>query len=158
MSNVYETNTFPTHKDTSGNIHVLYYPSKANMIMLVDENGRSVDQTLSDYITGLEERLQNLELNEIVSNINSVEIAPENWTEEADRYKATILNAMISEEYHIIIDVDVDSIDIAEEAGLLSEFEYVDGSLTIFAETIPTANIKITYIIMSSTNDTSNVS
>lgn len=151
MGSLYESNTFPTHKDASGNIHVLYYPSKANMIMLVDENGRSTDQTLDEYMTALEERLQDLEVSGGGAVItNSVDIAPEDWVEEDGRYKTTILNDLIDDKYHITVDVDIDSIDIAEEAGLFSEFEYVDSSLTLFAESLPTANIEIMYIIMGS--------
>lgn len=155
---LYETNTFPTHKDKEGNLHVLFYPSKPSMIMMDDDNGQSTEQTLKDFLNNLDEKMTDLEVNgggaSVITKV--VTITADQWVEDTDsgRYKASIEDYMIAEKYYIELNVTDESNDIATDAGLDSSFDYEDELITLYADNIPSGDISITYIIFGSSSDT----
>ena len=154
---MYESNTFPTHKDKSGNLHVLFYPSKPSMIMMDNENGQSTEQTLKEFLETLDEKMTDIEVSSGGSVITKeVIITPDQWIEDSDTgyYKAIIEDYMINEKYYVELNVSDDSNDIAVDAGLASAFDYGDELITLYAENIPSGDISITYIIFGSSSDT----
>ena len=150
MSYIMESEINSTYKDKDGNVHLVFHPSKANIIMMVDENGKSTDQTLQEFADSVTETLRDFEVSgsgNVISNV--VTITTDEWVANDDgtMYSAVIENELIAEKYIIEVNIADGYSSIAEEAEIQTSFEYVDGSITLIANKLPTDSIAVQYII-----------
>ena len=118
----------------------------------VDENGKisvPIDNSLS---LESENAVQNKVVSEAISNINKTKdiiIFTDGWNENLQyaclEYK--ILDADVSEADVVSINLDIPSLDIASECGLKPVTVSSDGEVTIYADSIPSAEMTGTMIV-----------
>ena len=120
--------------------------------IMIDENGKisvPIDNSLS---LKSENAVQNKVVSEAISNINKTKdiiILTDGWNENSQyaclEYK--ILDADVSEADVVSINLDIPSLDIASECGLKPVTVSIDGEVTIYADSIPSAEMTGTMII-----------
>lgn len=71
-----------------------------------------------------------------------------NFTQEGDLYKCVITDSKITASSTVWVDISKGSMAVAEEAGIKSYIDTANGSATVYADAVPTANITGSYIII----------
>ena len=77
MAYIMESDMMTTFKDKQGNVHNMFYPSKTNLIMMTDENGKASAQTLSEFASSVTEQLTNIQnlLSTLSTDIENIQNA-----------------------------------------------------------------------------------
>lgn len=154
MAYIMESDMMTTFKDKQGNVHNMFYPSKTNLIMMTDENGKASNLTLSEFANNVTSEINTLKSSGGigVGTIKTISetVPADSWTKPdgSTYYEVKLENPSITDDMIIDVNIDLGSSEVASNAGILQISESGNGFVKLYSIDIPTDAISLTYTMI----------